>query len=397
MTSRWNDTMLDQMRQMGDPLADNVIQALFERGGVYAVSNVMKTLVSNDYPTPEQLPDELRDYLDTTSRIAPADTAILEGGQRLFENYGPEMLLILATYSVPASYAAEKGVKVLYRTGYLNNRANHRLFETTQMVMDVMTPGGLESTGRGVRTAQKVRLMHAAIRQLMLTDPENPWDRNAMSASEAKCMTALGVPINQEDLAGTFLTFTYLIMDGLAKLGIHVAEAEQESYLDTWKVIGRLMGIQAAMIPATMVEAKTLRDTIFNRQIRVGPEGTLMTEALIKMLEGHMPIWPLTRWPAALIRFFLPPDVASGFGIPTRGPELQLLGRFVAGRRQRRPAAAGVRRRSWLFRKLSLMVVNAVVSAQLGGKRTAFILPTKLNQEWSRSRRMSVWQQLRRR
>lgn len=385
MTSRWNEAMLDDMRQKGDPVADNVITKLFENGGVFAVSSVMKTLVSNDHPAPELLPEELRDYLNNKSQIPRVDPARVEGGQRLFHKFGPEILMVLATYSVPASYTARNGVQVLYRTGYLNNRANRRLFETTQMVVDVLTPGGLDSKGKGVRTAQKVRLMHAAIRQLILSDPENPWD------------STLGVPINQEDLAGTLMTFTHLIMEGLNRLGITVSEDEQQGYLETWKVIGRLMGIEETLIPSNPSEAKTLCDLIQQRQVRICPEGKKMNDALLKMLEAHAPMWPLTRWPAALMRYFLPAEVANGLCIPRRAFEEKLLQRAALARKRMDPLEQEANRKLGLIRKFSLTVIKFVVAEQQGGKRTPFVIPVKLNEEWSRSRRMSVWQQLRRR
>src|SRR5690606_21151437 len=141
--------------------------------------------------------------------VRPPDQAAIAPGQELFAEHGPLILMCLGHYSLPAAYAAAKGVEVLHRTAYLEKRPAKRLFETTQMVIDVMSPGGLAAAGRGVRTAQKVRLMHAMVRHLIQHDPEQPWD------------ASLGVPINQEDLAGTLMTFSWLTLDGLAKLGVH--------------------------------------------------------------------------------------------------------------------------------------------------------------------------------
>ena len=291
---------------------------------------------------------------------------------------------MLACYSLPASYAARKGVQVLYRTGYLNNRANHRLFETTQMVMDVMVPGGLNADGRGVRSAQKVRLMHAAVRRLILTDPENPWDPE------------FGVPINQEDLMGTFLVFTQLIIDGLHRLGIVTSPEEDQGFLETWKVIGRLMGIQESMIPANMAEAKFLCDLIQARQVQSCPEGQSMNDALLQMLEGKMPPGPWRSWPAALMRFLLPPEVADGFALPHHRFEEHILERAAEFRHEAEPAGAKNDPRLWAIRKCALLLMQAFVSAELGGKRTPFILPTNLHHEWARSHRTTVWDQLRR-
>ena len=94
----------------------------------------------------------------------------------------------LACASLPACYAARRGVQLLSLTARLQSDPVRRIGETAQLTLDGMAPGGLVPGGRGVRDAQKVRLMHAAVRHLVrdsdVYDPE--W----------------GVPINQEDSRG---------------------------------------------------------------------------------------------------------------------------------------------------------------------------------------------------
>ena len=138
MATNWSDTLLDEMRQVGDPLADDVVTSLFQSSGVYAVGELMKTLVTNDHPAPDQLPAQLKTYLEITSRIPQLDPGSAAAGEHLFATFGPEMMVVLLCYSLPACYADQKGVQVLYRSGYLNNRVNRRVFETAQMVIDVV-------------------------------------------------------------------------------------------------------------------------------------------------------------------------------------------------------------------------------------------------------------------
>src|SRR5439155_16091528 len=116
--------------------------------------------------------------------------AMLAEGENVFAAYGPEILMVLGLYAIPAAYAARRGVQVLHRTAYFQRRPMRRVWETTQFVVDVMSGGGLGPDGLGLRTAQKVRLMHAAIRHFLLNDRDRPWDQ-----------AELGIPINQEDLA----------------------------------------------------------------------------------------------------------------------------------------------------------------------------------------------------
>ena len=380
--SNWTDAFLDEMRTVGDPLADDAVTALFASQGTYSVWDLMKTLVGNDQPPPDKLPRELRGSLEEASRIPPADPTAVEGGQKLFAAHGPEILMVLAFYSLPASYAAGKGVQVLYRSGYLNNRPNHRLFETTQMVMDVMLPGGLNAAGRGVRSAQKVRLMHAAIRHLIVNDPENPWQKG------------WGLPINQEDLAGTLMVFTWLILEGLEKLGIEAGPEEQQGYLETWKVIARLIGIREELIPADVVQARSLCAKIQTRQVAICPEGKAMTDALLSLTEHKLPPGPLRHWPAALMRHFLPEKVADGFEIPMHRFDKMLLSRVTELRKKSDPALEAVGPRLWAVREFALLFMRMLVTAELGGKRTPFILPTTLYHGWAKAHQPSLWEQL---
>mgnify|MGYP006276117693 CR=1 FL=1 len=221
--------------------------------------------------------------------------------------------MLLCCYSLPSSYAAKKGVQVLHRTAYLAKRPNRRLFETAQFIVDVLSPGGLGPEGKGIRTAQKVRLMHAAIRHLILTDTKAPWDT-----------ATLGVPINQEDMVGTLMTFTWLILDGLAKLGNSLTPEDQQAYFETWLVVGRLMGVDADLLPATVADARALTALIEQRQIAESPQGREMMAALLGMMQSNVPAVFQTV-PAALIREFLPADVATFLGVPDHALEQEML------------------------------------------------------------------------
>lgn len=378
MATSWSEQFLEDMRLVGDPLADNAVASLFQSSGVYAVGELMKTLVTNDHPAPDQFPPQLKAYLDATSQIALADPSAVAPGQRLFEVFGPEMMVVLLCYSLPACYADQKGVHVLYRSGYLNKRPNHRVFETAQMVIDVMRPGGLAASGDGVRSAQKVRLMHAAVRWLILNNPETAWD------------PALGTPINQEDLGFTLMTFGYVLLDGLDKLGIDVWPEEQQSFLEAWKTIGRIMGVREDLIPDDVRAARTLFETVAQRQSQASPEGKAMTQALLEMLgrygiPGH-----------ALMRHFLCPEMADGLGVEKHSFEEWLIDRAVSEREKFDSVAGLLARRFPLLRKMALRLIQGFVTAELGGKRTPFVLPTNLNFEWHRSEMPGLWQQLRR-
>lgn len=367
---RYSDAVLDAARLRGDPLADRVITSLFADREVTEARRLLGTLIMNDQPPPDGLPPEVLEYLSSAPAIPPGGAGAIEAGQDLFVEHGPLMLMCLGCYSLPASYAAAKGVVVLHRTAYLERRPTKRLFETTQMVIDVMTPGGLEPGGRGVRTAQKVRLMHAMVRHLIQNDRSQPWPAE------------LGVPINQEDLAGTLMTFVWGTMDGLEKLGVHPPPQAKEQYLAAWRFVGRLMGLEEALIPRTMAEAEHLKQRIQDRQIAPSEEGRVLTRALLDMMERNSELPPLKAMPAVLMRHFLPENVSDFLGIPkhpleklavdalellAKGEEILLRGSPLI---QRAARYFGVHFTEWM------------INVELGGRSAPFVIPLHLQRSW---------------
>ena len=367
---RWSDAVLDAARLRGDALADATVSAVFATGQTAAVSNLMGTLMRNEQAAPAALPAVVRDYLAQTSSIAAHHPETVARGQRVFAEHGPEILMLLCCYSLPSSYAARKGVQVLHQTAYLAKRPNRRLFETAQMIVDVMSPGGLDAGGRGVRTAQKVRLMHAAIRHLIQTNPDAVWDRQE-----------LGMPINQEDLLGTLMTFTWLILDGLLKQNIAVAAADQAAYLDTWLTVGELMGIEPALLPRTVADAEALTAIIERRQVAPSPEGKEMMAALLGMMHDNVP--PAFRTvPSSMIREFLPADVATFLGVPNHVFEQELIGLMERLIHPLEMFADQETRRHGVIRAFSVHLLRAMTTIEMDGQRARFALPDTLTQAW---------------
>jgi hypothetical protein len=364
------DAILDAARRRGDPFADAVVATIFKAGDTPAVARLLATLMKDDQHQPAMLPAPVQDYLKTTTILLKRSPESVAAGEQVFSEHGPEILMLLCCYSLPSSYAARKGVQVLHRTAYLAKRPNRRLFETAQFIVDVLSPGGLSAGGRGMRTAQKVRLMHAAIRHLIAVDTANPWP-----------VEDFGVPINQEDLLGTLMTFTWLILDGLARLHVKLTPQEQQAYLDTWLAVGALMGIEPQLLPKTVDDAKAVTALIERRQVAESAQGREMMSALLGMMQSNVPKM-FSTMPACLIREFVPQDVATFMGVPSHQFEetmirliddaLMPLQRFV-----NREA-----KRSALVRTFSIHLLRWMLTVELDGQPARFALPDALQEDW---------------
>jgi hypothetical protein len=379
------DGFLDDCRREGDPdgeaLVQLVLEALETRGShadaTPPARRLWRSLLERDAVPSELFPDAVRAFLAAPLPPPVPAAGVLRRGEALFAEHGPEILASLALYSLPAAYAANRGVRVLSQTGFLESHPTRRLVETTQMVVDVMRPGGLDPDGPGVRTARKVRLMHAAIRRLILARSEPAWDA-----------VSLGMPINQEDLAGTLVTFAWLPLDALARIGVRIAGADRDAWVETWGLVGRLLGVREELIPRDAAEAEALTRTIQARQVRPelpNRDGRELTAALLAMLEAQIPVRALRFGPASLMRLFLPAAVADSLDVPRR-PLADRAARAaarLAGLASRLLGATRLERR--FFRAFNLRFIEAMLRLERGGKRPRFELPLSLRGSWQTS------------
>lgn len=358
------------MRHTGDPLADNVIAELFADGNLGPVNSLMKNLIVNEFPVPEDLPPVVRDYLAKTDALPNwARPDLIKAGEQVFWRFGPQLIVILNTYALPFCYVGKNGVQVLALTTRLLTNPTRRILETAQLLVDVMQPGGLTADrGRGRRTTQKVRLMHAAVRKLAPVSPS--W------------MAQYGLPVNQEDLAGTLMAFSWVSLNGLKKLGIAVPDADQEAYLHCWRIVGHLLGIREEMLPKDIASGEALAMSIARRQFGPCTEGQEMTKALVGMLGTVVPGDVFRHVPPLLIRYFLGAQWAAWLGI-TESPwadlafaPLQLLGMQASDILNDSKAARA------LAEKFGHLLIGAIVYVERGGNRPSFSIPADLRQQW---------------
>jgi hypothetical protein len=369
---------LHEWRQVGDPPADDFIRGIFDDHGHEGVRSILESILDQEWVAEDEIGRRAEEFIGAQRRSAlgpdPTDLeSRIKAGQAVFAEHGPEIMLILGCYSLPAAYAAANGVKVLRMTDYLTRQPDRRLVETAQVIVDVMQPGGLLPGGIGVLSAEKTRLMHAAIRHLIVHRPEAQWDT-----------AAWGVPINQEDLAATLMTFSYVVIDGLDRIGVTTSADEKESYLTAWREVGRLMGVVPDLLPANFAEAEQLTRAIEADQVLhdVPPsdprwqDGQTMTQPLLRVLESKT----LPGVPSALMRLFLPPDVAEGLGVPRRVVRDWIVQSIVRwfGWLDRTFLDARFRR-SRALRSLSMGLMNLMLEWERGGNREPFRLPDSLD------------------
>jgi hypothetical protein len=365
----WEDAFLDAMRRVGDPPADALLTQLVNRHGIERVDALMASLVRNDDLVPEDLPPAVRDYLAETARLPEwADRALIARGEAFFELNWAVIVTLLFCASLPSAYAAHKGAQVLHLTQRLTSHVHRRIFETAQFILDVMAAGGLGPTGRGIRSAQKVRLIHTSIRHFIEYDPRwrDQWNPE------------WGVPINQEDLAGTLMTFSLQVLVGMKRFRLPMEPGDELAYLHVWKVVGHLMGIRDELLPADLEDAYALATTIFNRQKGRSTAGLELTQALLGFMAAQTPIRWLRGFPATIIRASVDPGVADLLEVPAADWTRHLLNLEEAFWRVLARLELTDQRHSRLVAWFSQQVVQELVKIERGGNRPSFRIPPSL-------------------
>lgn len=313
--TRLTDDFLNKMRVEADPLADDTVRHILTEHDPSRVNLLLRQLLSShEVVAPVgDLSDEsckvIESYIQQSGQLpAWADPEQIKVAEKLFETYGVMGFSLLGCSSLPVLYTCGRGgTQVLTASGKLEWSVRRRTLETSQFVLDTMSRGGLDPAqgGKGIHAAQRVRLMHGAIRTLIQSDPCLGGHANGPGGAwlpDRRWPPDWGVPISQETMGCTILTFSYTILQGLRKFGVDRISKEQESaYLHAWSVVGHIMGIRDEFLTPikSMENAQELYDRVMARNRSQTPEemkpGRDLTFALIEfmaeMIRKEAPFW----------------------------------------------------------------------------------------------------------
>jgi hypothetical protein len=300
------------LRGIGDPMADEVVLAEVRGDSTHGAASILAALTNS-----------LRDLDDSpvvagwVNRVESTppwiDDEMVARGQDVFAEWSLDIVTSLFCASLPFAYAAAQGVEVLERISLLADPKTvaRRIAETGQMLLDVSEQGALAPGGRGHRTARIVRLLHAVIRvRLTMTTPPS----SANPASVPWDSEVFGVPINQEDLLGTLLSFTSVVFRAFDNMGIPFELEAQESYLQLWAAIGDLLGIASAEFVVRPADAEALTDLIAKELHAPSVAGFHLMDVLMGEMEISMP-WGLRKLPRTLVRHLGGDQVADILGV----------------------------------------------------------------------------------
>ncbi len=296
---------LSAMRRQGDFFADQLIAEVFADDSQKA--NFRSFLDSLTYN--HQL-NQLDDFYAVKEVFAGAkkspnwaDQKLMQQGTAFFAVHATAIMNLLGLLSLPYCYAAADGAKVLDLSERIRNKPEHRLGETADFIWDVMAPDAFEPEGKAFVSILKVRLLHAAIR--FYTQKSGKWNED------------WGLPVNQEDMAGTNLSFSLIVVRGLRKFGLTVEYQQQQAFMHLWNVIGFLLGVDERLLPETGKEALLLEEAIRIRNFKSSEHGQSLTRSLIQYFSTVDASFP-QKETMQLMRYLVGDDVADLLALPSQ-------------------------------------------------------------------------------
>lgn len=229
----------------GDPLTDGLLDWMHETGMRQAMPLFQRALDHGIASLPEA-PAPLRAFFDHCERRPDwVDAQKLAEGARCFQRMGMTAHYVLRDAALMGGYQASAFNKTLILTGALKGGTPRRVAETMKWVIAATDTGGLETGSEGYRATLHVRLIHAMIRRRVVRLPE--WK-----------LEDLGLPINQTDMAATWLGFSALLLIGVRAMGVPVTRREAHAVMHLWKTLCWLMGVDESWLTDDEMEGRRL-------------------------------------------------------------------------------------------------------------------------------------------
>ncbi len=374
-----DESLLEPLRYTADPLADDTVSRIvgpwqelpdspllqatldantlaWQRMAVvnqlfskWQDNQSLRDWQSDPTTTPPEIAAELTQFVRTAQALPDwADADKIERAEQIFIDNSVLSCTLMFCASLPECYVIPDLSSVLQATGQLDKRTDYRIRATAAMIFPVMMPGGLlKPEGSGIAQILKVRLIHATVRNLLLRG--NPTlALSAHSASHAHPdqgtvpplvneqvkpsmqatlfalgwdVHAKGLPCNQEELAYTLLTFSYVFLRSLRRLGLGLPSADEEAYLHAWNVVGHVLGLQADLRVDNMADAEILFSQLqargVARQVTPDPRPHL-TLALMETMQQVLPLRVLKPVPVLLTRFLCGDATSAQLGLNTQ-------------------------------------------------------------------------------
>ncbi|WP_410639122.1 oxygenase MpaB family protein [Amycolatopsis sp. lyj-346] len=286
-----------------DDEADRLLAGLVDSGRVPAVNTALRSWVDNDDPLPAGLPADLTAWLGRVNRLPGwADAAKLRRAADFNRRKDTYLFVLYGLGSGIMSTVIPREARSVYWSAGGADMQD-RAAKTFTFGYDLSEAGAFEPSGQFVVTANKTRLVHAAVRHLL---PQSP--RWRAVADER-------VPISNGDILVTFHSLGTFVHRRLRDWHVPMSAADEDAFLHQWQVAIHLLGVRDEFIPKTWAEADAQADRVLTPLLAPTPEGKELAEDLLG-LTAQIDLGVTRGFLNEFVRYVLSNEVGDWLGLP---------------------------------------------------------------------------------
>ena len=252
-----------------DDEVDRLLAGLLDRGQVPAVNTAMRSWVNNDDPLPSGLPADLAAHLRKANELPSwADRTKLRLAADFNRRKDTYLFLLYGLGSgIMSTVIPREARSVYWSAGGADMK--DRAAKTFTFGYDLSELTAFEPAGQFVVTANKTRLVHAAVRHLL---PQSPQWRAAGDEQS---------PISNGDILVTFHSLGTFVHRKLREWGVPMSAAQEDAFLHMWQVALHLLGVRDEFIPQTWAVAYAQSAQVLTPILSPTREGRELAEDLL--------------------------------------------------------------------------------------------------------------------
>ncbi|MFJ2952138.1 MULTISPECIES: oxygenase MpaB family protein [unclassified Streptomyces] len=285
-----------------DDAADPLMASMIDGGHVPAINTAWASWVDNNDPLPSGLPTEFTAYLRQVNRMPSwADPAKLARAADFNRRKDTYLFMLYGLGSGIMSTVIPREAKSVYWSAGGADMQD-RAAKTFTFGYDLSQRGAFEPTGQFVVTANKTRVVHAAVRHLL---PQSPhW----------KAVADETIPISAADILVTFHSLGTFVHRKLLDWRIPYPAADQEAFLHSWQVAVHLLGVPYEYIPRTWAEAEAQSARVLTPILTPSTEGIALAEELLG-LTAQIDLGVTRGFLNEFVRYVLSDEVGDWLGL----------------------------------------------------------------------------------
>lgn len=285
-----------------DDLADPLMVRMLDNGHVPAINAAWGSWVNNNDPLPSGLPAEFATYLGKVNKLPSwADQTKLTRAADFNRRRDTYLFMLYGLGSGIMSTVIPREARSVYWSAGGADMQD-RAAKTFTFGYDLSELGAFKPTGQFVVTANKTRVVHAAVRHLL---PQSPGWRAAADET---------IPISAADILVTFHSLGTYVHSKLLEWRIPYSTADQEAFLHSWQVAVHLLGVPDEHIPQTWSAAVAQSKQVLTPILTPTDEGIALAEDLLG-LTAQIDLGVTRGFLNEFVRYVLSDEVGNWLGL----------------------------------------------------------------------------------